>query len=136
MLQTNRPEDRKLQGESMSKNTLFESQEENLHHPGVFDIDPKELAKKMDQVHLIDVRQPDEFTGELGHIPKAKLLVLDTLPEKIAEIPSGKPVVFVCRSGSRSARATSFAQLNGISESYNLKGGMLLWNDLHLPTEI
>lgn len=113
----------------------FESREDNLHYEGVSDIDPRELVKKMDQVVMIDVRQPDEFHGELGHIPNASLIVLDTLEERINEVPKDKTVVFVCRSGSRSARATSLAKALGYKEVFNLKGGMLLWNDLHFATE-
>lgn len=113
----------------------FESREENLHHHGVIDIDPKELARKKDQVCLIDVRQPEEFTGELGHIPGARLMVLDTLGERIQELPKDQTIVFVCRSGGRSARAASMALAAGLTNVYNLKGGMLLWNELHLPTE-
>ena len=113
----------------------FESTEDNLHYEGVTDIDPRELVKKLDQVYIIDVRQPDEFNGELGHIPNAKLIVLDTLEDKINEVPKDKTVVFVCRSGGRSARATSIAKALGCKEVFNLKGGMLLWNDLHFATE-
>ena len=131
----NRPLDEKLGGIEMSK-SKFESCENNLHYTGVIDIDPKELSTKLNQVCLVDVRQPEEFTGELGHIPKAQLIVLDSLTENFAKIPKDKVVVFVCRSGGRSARATALALSNGYTEVYNLKGGMLLWNDLHLPTEI
>jgi hydroxyacylglutathione hydrolase len=132
-VQNNTSENRKLNEEQMIQ---FESKEENLHYPGVFDVDPKELSKKLSQVCLIDVRQPEEFTGELGHIPKAKILTLDTLEDRLSEIPKDQTVVFVCRSGGRSARATSLAQSHGFTNVYNLKGGMLLWNDLHLPTEM
>lgn len=114
---------------------LFESTEPNLHFQGVVDIDPQELAKKKSEVVLIDVRQPDEYTGELGHIPGSKLIVLDNLPEQAHKIPSDRPVVLICRSGGRSARAASFLLSQGRKEVFNLKGGMILWNELHLPTE-
>ena len=113
----------------------FETREENLHYHGVFDIDPKELLKNKENVCLVDVRQSEEFTGELGHIPGARLLVLDTLAQHLSELPKNKTVVFVCRSGGRSARATALALSEGFTDVYNLKGGMLLWNELHLPTE-
>lgn len=137
MLNTpNSPENRKLEGDTMKSQAVqFESKEENLHFEGVMDIDPRELHDKKDQVVLIDVRQPEEFTGELGHIPGAKLIVLDTLPDHMNEIPKDQPVVFVCRSGGRSARAASFALENGYKNIYNLKGGMILWNELHFETE-
>lgn len=113
----------------------FDSKEENLHHHGVIDIDPRELVQKMAQVTLIDVRQAEEYKGELGHIPNSRLMVLDTIPVRLDEIPKDKPIVFICRSGGRSARAAAYALQNGLQEVYNLKGGMLLWNDLHLPSE-
>jgi rhodanese-related sulfurtransferase len=130
------PENRKLSGEEMIKKSNFESCEENLHYEGVIDLDPREIATKLGQVFLVDVRQPEEFVGELGHIPNSKLIVLDTIPENFDKIPKDKNVVFVCRSGSRSAKATALAHQNGYTQVYNLKGGMLLWNDLHLPTEM
>lgn len=113
----------------------FETRENNLHYQGVVDVDPKELAQKKDQVELIDVRQPDEFTGELGHIPGAKLITLDVLGDQLDKLPKNKTIVFVCRSGGRSARAAAMALSEGFTGIYNLKGGMLLWNELHLPTE-
>lgn len=113
----------------------FESKEPNLYYSGVFDIEPMELEQKRDQVVLIDVRQPDEFTGDLGHIPGAELIVLDTLEDRIHELPKDKTLVFVCRSGGRSARATEMALEHSFKSVYNLKGGMILWNELHFETE-
>lgn len=135
MIETKSPQNRKLEGEAMNQPVQFESKEENLHYHGVMDIDPRELAKKKDQVVLIDVRQPEEYTGDLGHIPGSQLMVLDTLPEHMNEIPRNQTVVFVCRSGGRSARAASLAMEYGLTNVYNLKGGMILWNELHLQTE-
>ena len=113
----------------------FASQEENLHYEKVLDIDPQELSEKVDDVIIVDVRQPDEFTGELGHIPSAQLMVLDELEETIDQLPKDKTVVFVCRSGGRSAKATAIALDHGFTHVFNMKGGMILWNELHLPTE-
>lgn len=135
MIETNSPQNSKLQGDSAKEFLKFESIEENLYYPGVLDIDPRELARKKDQVVLIDVRQPEEYQGDLGHIPGSKLIALDTLPDQLHEIPRDKAVVFVCRSGGRSARATAFAIENGLKNVYNLKGGMILWNEFHLQTE-
>jgi len=131
----NSPQNRKLEGESMKTPIHFESKEDNLHFEGVLDIDARELNDKLEQVCLIDVRQPDEFIGDLGHIPGAKLIVLDTLPEHMNEIPKDQTVVFVCRSGGRSARAAALAVEQGYKNVYNLKGGMILWNELHFETE-
>lgn len=118
----------------------FENIEENLHYSGVQDLDPREVKKQLSlgrfPIQLIDVRQPDEFVGELGHIPSAKLIVLDEMSERLAEISKDQPTIFVCRSGGRSAKAAAIAREHGYHNTFNLKGGMLLWNELHFPTEI
>ena len=115
------------------KYTELMSKSENPYYPEVCDVDPKEVLEKGSQLYLVDVRQHDEFKGELGHVEGAKLVVLDTLPEHLGQIPKDQTVVFICRSGGRSARATAFALQNGFKEVYNMKGGMLLWNELNLP---
>jgi rhodanese-related sulfurtransferase len=113
----------------------FQSKEENLHFEGVWDVDPREVRQKKSQLTLIDVRQPEEYIGELGHIPGSELIVLDTLPEKLHLLDKSNPIVIVCRSGSRSARAAAYLNENGFFHVYNLKGGMILWNDFHFETE-
>jgi rhodanese-related sulfurtransferase len=113
----------------------FTSKSENPHFPEVWDLDPKEIQSKTAKVVLIDVRRPDEFTGELGHIPGSSLLTLDQLPAKIDSLPKDKTIVFVCRSGARSAQAASFALESGFTDVYNLRGGMLLWNECGFETE-
>lgn len=119
----------------MTKYVEFESKKINPDFPSVQDIVAEELDKKRSEVQLIDVRRLDEFTGELSHIPGAKLIVLDTLPDHIQSFSKETPIVFVCRSGGRSARAAAFAQQNGFENVYNLKGGMIRWNELQLETE-
>lgn len=113
----------------------FASRSENPHYEGVVDIDPQELKDKLQNVKLIDVRQPEEYTGELGHIPGAELIVLNTLPERLTEIPKDQTVVFVCLGGGRSAQATAFARHHGFEHVYNMTGGMRLWNQLNFPVQ-
>lgn len=113
----------------------FESATPNPDLAQVRDVDVHEVAKLKEQVHIVDVRRPDELTGELGHIAGAKHLVLDELPERISELPKDEPIVFVCRSGGRSGRATAFAIEQGFQHVFNMKGGMLRWNEEGLPVE-
>jgi rhodanese-related sulfurtransferase len=112
----------------------FESAHPNPQHDGVMDIDAEDLIGKLAQVHLIDVRQPEEFSGELGHIPGAQLLVLNTLPNHLHELPKGETIVFICRSGNRSGHAAAFAREHGFTHVFNLRGGMLRWNALSFAT--
>ncbi len=122
----------------MSNNEKFVSfpaAKPNPDLPQVTDVRAEDLREKTGQVQLIDVRQPGEYVDELGHIPGAKLITLDTLPERIDEIQRDSTVVFVCRSGGRSARAAAFAIAQGFERAYNLQGGMLRWNSLGFETE-
>lgn len=79
---------------------------------------------------IIDVRTQDEYVGELGHIKGSKLVTLGPeLEEYLGTISKNLKVVFVCRSGARSARATQYALSIGFREAYNLQGGMIAWNE-------
>ncbi len=78
---------------------------------------------------LIDVRRPDEFTGELGHIPGAILKTLGPeLMDFLETANKHEPILFICRSGVRSAQATGIAMDYGFEQVYNMEGGMLYWN--------
>ena len=80
-------------------------------------------------MELIDVRGPDEFTGELGHIKGSVLKTLGPELENYLQIADKKKsILFICRSGARSARATAYALQLGFNEVYNMEGGMLNWN--------
>lgn len=113
-----------------SKFIHFDSRTPNPNFNGVEDITATELQAKKTQVAIIDVRRPDEWVGEYGHIPEAKLMTLDTLPDRIDELPKDQTIVFICRSGGRSAQAAAFAQSNGLKNVFNMKGGMITWTEL------
>ena len=86
---------------------------------------PKDLASlldiSLDEIDLIDVRNISEY--EEVHIPKARLIPLPTLPLRIDEIDTKKQIIFICRSGGRSAQACTLLEKENIP-SYNLVGGM------------
>lgn len=113
----------------------FKTKSTNPSFPGIEDVTPQEVLDATKNLALIDVREPSEFTGELGHVPNSELLVLSTLPEKINTLSKDKTIVFICRSGGRSAHATALAKSAGFTYVYNMIGGMLLWNQLQLPVE-
>lgn len=77
---------------------------------------------------IIDVRTTGEFAS--GHIKGSKNIPLDTITAKIQEIKKlNKPVIACCRSGMRSAQATSILKQNGI-EVINGGGWESLQNKL------
>jgi sulfur dioxygenase len=98
-------------------------------------VQPNWLEEHLREVQIIDVREPDEFNGPLGHVPGARLVPLGTLAEKSAAIEKQRPVVVVCRSGARSAQATVLLGKAGFGKVANLSGGMLRWRAQRLPVE-
>lgn len=100
---------------------------------GLWEIEPAQLQEARAAVQLVDVRAPHEFTGSLGHIEGARLIPLPELAARLGELDRARPVVAVCRSGARSARATLMLGQAGFAEVANLSGGMLRWRAERLP---
>jgi rhodanese-related sulfurtransferase len=84
---------------------------------------------------IIDVRTPEEFHGESGHIAGSLLIPIQELDARMSELRQYKQrqVVAVCRSGNRSGRATTMLNNSGFT-ARNMVGGMLRWNAEHRPT--
>jgi sulfur dioxygenase len=102
---------------------------------GVWEIDPHGLEEHQRPVQILDVREADEFTGPLGHIEGAVLIPLGELAARADELARDRPIVAVCRAGSRSAQATMILQQAGFSDVANLNGGMLRWRAEGYPVE-
>ncbi len=84
---------------------------------------------------IIDVRRPDEFNAELGHIQGAELMTIDdSFADRLALLPKNSSYLFVCRSGGRSARAARIAIDMGFLHVTNMVGGMLKWKEQELPS--
>ncbi len=82
---------------------------------------------------LVDVRSAEEFDGPDGHIPGSLLIPLPELERRLGEIPSGRAVVLLCHSGSRSALATQELIRAGVGQVANLRGGLRAWQREGLP---
>ena len=99
----------------------------NFSIAGLWEITPHALTEVAAKVQVVDVREPEEFAHGLGHIQGALLLPLGQMEGRLAELPRDKPIVAVCRSGARSARAAVMLGKAGFGEVANLRGGMLRW---------
>ena len=86
---------------------------------------------------LLDVREDDEYRGELGHIHDARLIPLKMLAQRAGELEDAKhrDLVVICRAGVRSSTAAAILTALGFERVSNLKGGMLEWNEAGLPVE-
>ena len=95
----------------------------------VSEITVVELKANQGSYRILDVRRPDEWVGELGHIPGATLATLETDFETyLQKLPKDQSYAMVCRSGMRSARAAELAKAQGFRSVVNVKGGMIAWN--------
>ncbi len=94
---------------------------------GIWEIAPHALEEHVAQTQIVDVREPDEFTGPLGHIAGAMLIPLGHLQARAQELARETPIVTVCRAGSRSAQAYNILRQAGFPRLANLSGGMLRW---------
>ncbi|MDR3561010.1 MAG: rhodanese-like domain-containing protein [Negativicutes bacterium] len=74
---------------------------------------------------FVDVRTPEEYAET--HVPGAILIPLKDLSARMGEIPTDRKIFVVCRSGSRSAKATITLIRHQFSNVFNVSGGMLSW---------
>lgn len=100
---------------------------------GVAQVPPEWLSENLGETQVVDVREPDEFVGVLGHIEGALSIPLGQLSEATDQLDRERPTVLVCRSGGRSARASQMLEKAGFVRVANLTGGMLRWGASGFP---
>jgi rhodanese-related sulfurtransferase len=84
---------------------------------------------------VLDVRSMKEFKD--GHIVNSINIPLNGLGNNLKQMEKhrDKPVVTVCRSGSRSGSACSVLRKHGFENVKNLRGGMMAWENANLPVK-
>jgi len=97
-------------------------------------VSPRELQSRLsrnERLQLIDVREFAEFAA--GRIAGARLLPLAEVERRASELDRGLPLVCVCRSGQRSARAVAKLAALGFDNVAQLEGGLNAWEQASLP---
>jgi rhodanese-related sulfurtransferase len=79
---------------------------------------------------LVDVREADEWAD--GHVADAVLVPMSSIA--IDQIPEGRPVYCICRSGNRSGKVVE-ALIGAGVDAVNVDGGMIAWAAAGLPVE-
>lgn len=98
----------------------------------ILEIDPQELRLHLQNYILVDVREPHERQGPEGYIQSSLLVPLgEKLVHFLTTADPTHPYLFICRAGVRSHYACAMAQTYGFLKVYNLKGGMIAWNQHH-----
>ena len=97
-------------------------------------LNPREALTILGQrsdLYLLDVRSPGEY--QLARLEGARLIPIDQLSRRIAELPKDRPILVYCAVGSRSAQAVNYLARQGYPELYNLRGGIYAWAQSGYP---
>ena len=98
------------------------------------EVDVEKAAAMRDAgAFMLDVRQPDEWAA--GHIPDATLIPLGELADRVAEVPTGREIVVVCRSGNRSQQGRDILLNAGYGTVTSMIGGMNDWTAAGEPVQ-
>ena len=103
------------------KNVQGEEESGNLN------VSVQQLKDRMDKGEkpfLLDVREPFEY--DIAHLD-AKLIPLQTLPNRLSELDREQEIIVYCHTGVRSASATQYLRSNGFMLARNLSGGIEEW---------
>jgi len=96
--------------------------------------DAYQLVKAQDSdTVFLDVRTPGEYQS--GHVPHAKLIPVQTLANRLNEVPKDKNIIVYCESGVRAARAAEILVSHGYTHVKSMKASMRGWRSSGLPVE-
>ena len=86
-----------------------------------------------EDVVVLDVREPSETVA--GKIAKAIQIPVGAVKTRINELEKhkDKTLLVYCKSGARSAIACKELSKNGFDKVFSLNGGMMAWQEAHLP---
>ncbi|OUD15652.1 rhodanese-like domain-containing protein [Thioflexithrix psekupsensis] len=102
---------------------------------GAKPVNPNEatLLINHDDAVVLDVREEGEYGS--GHIIDSLHIPLGQLASKISQLTAhqSRPIIAVCASGQRSAQACGILKQNGFEQLYNLRGGLMAWQNNGLP---
>jgi hydroxyacylglutathione hydrolase len=85
------------------------------------------------EVFMVDVRSRSEW--DAGHAPGAVHIPLSELPDRVAELPKGKPLGVMCQGGTRSAIGASLLRSRAVPDVFNVPGGFTEWERAKLPVD-
>ena len=89
------------------------------------------LVEQRSDLFLLDVRTPGEY--QQARLKNARLIPIDQLVKRLAEVPRDRPILVYCAVGSRSAQVVNYLARQGYPELYNLNGGIYAWAQKGYP---
>src|SRR5699024_2976594 len=85
----------------------------------------KEKLTNEEDIILLDVREPDEFS--LSHIPEAINIPLGEIEIRASELDKEKDMYVICRTGNRSDMAARILSTLEFKKVFNVIPGMIQW---------
>jgi rhodanese-related sulfurtransferase len=83
------------------------------------------LVGQRSDLFLLDVRTPGEY--QQARLAGARLIPIDQMMKRLAEVPKDRPILVYCAVGSRSSQVVNYLARQGFPELYNLDGGIYSW---------
>lgn len=114
--------------------TIFSKTEKTMNYETVSPAELDERLKRGEQVLIIDVREPQEYS--IAHIEGTRLLPLSRFPDWAETLNPDDEIVFMCHHGIRSAQVCAFLARQGFGKLHNLEGGIDAWStevDANVP---
>lgn len=88
---------------------------------------PAFVAESGARVWIVDIREPEELVGSVGHIPGVWRAELPKIGDIATLLTAYTPVVLVCSDGVRSSTAARYLATLGMTNVAALDGGMVNW---------
>lgn len=98
----------------------------------IYPIELATILEDQKDCTVIDVRNPDELET-LGKIKDSVNIPLDSLRDRLDEVPKDKAIYLYCARGLRGYLAAKILENNGFDRIYNLSGGFMVWQSVGLP---
>ena len=94
----------------------------------------QDLHREMEQLQLVDIRQPGEW--EQGHIAQGVNKPLPKLTDMLDDLDRERPIALHCKSGYRSSIGTSLLKREGFTDVMNVIGGFDAWKACDFPVVV
>jgi rhodanese-related sulfurtransferase len=97
-----------------------------------FEIAPADVKRKLDageKLHLIDVREPNEFA--LAHIEGSELIPMRQVPAELQTLEARAdeaPLIVFCHHGVRSLNVVNWLRQQGLDACQSMAGGIDAWS--------
>ena len=85
-------------------------------------------------VQVIDTREPYEHAE--GHVPGSLRIQHMAILLQADKLATDRPILFICKTGARSAVAAEFAASLGLNDLYNVEGGHTAWAAAGYPMDL